>query len=57
MSLVGPRPALFIKDLINLRDKYEINSLRQGITGLAQINGRDNLSIEKVSLEVECEKP
>ena len=36
MSLVGPRPALFTqKDLINLRDKYEINSLKPGITGLA----------------------
>ena len=58
MSLVGPRPALFTQnDLINLRDKYEINSLKPGITGLAQINGRDNLSIEKkVSLEVEYMK-
>ena len=48
MSLVGPRPALFNqKDLIKLREKFEIYKVRPGITGYAQINGRDNLSIEK----------
>lgn len=55
MSLVGPRPALFTQiDLINLRDKKLINNFKPGITGLAQINGRDNISLEKkVSLEYE----
>lgn len=58
MSLVGPRPALYTQnDLIDLRDKYEINTFRPGITGFAQINGRDNLSLKKkVSLEVEYMK-
>lgn len=55
MSFVGPRPALFNQDdLIDLRTKKGINQLMPGITGLAQINGRDELSIpEKVDLEVE----
>jgi len=55
MSLVGPRPALFTQiDLIDLRDKKLINNFKPGITGLAQINGRDRISIEKkVSLEYE----
>lgn len=55
MSFVGPRPALFNQDdLIDLRTKKGINQLMPGITGLAQINGRDELSIpEKVELEVE----
>lgn len=53
MSIVGPRPALYNQlDLISLREKYGINSLKPGITGYAQINGRDNISIlEKVKLE------
>ncbi len=53
MSIVGPRPALHNqKDLIKLRDKYNINSLYPGITGYAQINGRDKNTIEeKVILE------
>ncbi len=53
MSLVGPRPALFNElDLINLRDSKLINSLKPGITGYAQINGRDKISKEKkVSLD------
>lgn len=47
MSLVGPRPALpSQKDLIIMRDKYEVNSIKPGITGLAQVNGRDLLSLE-----------
>ena len=53
MSIVGPRPALYNQDdLIILRDKYKISDLKPGITGYAQINGRDNISIaEKVELE------
>jgi len=48
MSFVGPRPALFNQyDLINLREELEINSLMPGLTGWAQINGRDELSIQK----------
>lgn len=46
MSFVGPRPALYNQyDLIELREKYNINAVRPGITGWAQINGRDELSI------------
>ena len=54
MSFIGPRPALFNQyDLIKLRNKNKINMLRPGITGWAQVNGRDNISIEKkVELEV-----
>jgi len=48
MTLVGPRPALQNQDkLILLREKKNIFSLVPGITGLAQINGRDNLTDEK----------
>ena len=48
MSLVGPRPALFNQDdLINLRDKFGINNINPGITGWAQVNGRDELEISK----------
>ena len=47
MSFVGPRPALHNQyDLIALRDKFNISYLKPGLTGWAQINGRDNLSIE-----------
>ncbi len=55
MSFVGPRPALFNqKDLINLRTAHDIHHLRPGLTGLAQISGRDELSIiEKVALDEE----
>ncbi|TRZ65173.1 MAG: sugar transferase [Comamonadaceae bacterium] len=54
MSLVGPRPALFNQqDLIELRTKYGIHLLLPGLTGWAQVNGRDELSIEdKVALDV-----
>jgi len=46
MSLVGPRPALFNQDdLIRLRTEKKIDQLRPGITGWAQINGRDDLPI------------
>ena len=53
MSLVGPRPALFNQyDLISLREKQKINRILPGLTGWAQINGRDDLTIEeKVKLE------
>ena len=55
MSFVGPRPALFNQDdLIALRTEYGVDSLMPGLTGWAQINGRDDLSIpEKVQLDVE----
>jgi O-antigen biosynthesis protein WbqP len=55
MSFVGPRPALFNQnDLIEMRGKVGINSLCPGLTGLAQVSGRDELSLsEKVRLEVE----
>tara|TARA_B100000035_G_scaffold31988_1_gene24346 strand:- start:1816 stop:2376 length:561 start_codon:yes stop_codon:yes gene_type:complete len=55
MSFVGPRPALFNQaDLIALRAEKGIDKLLPGITGWAQVNGRDNLSIpEKVSLDTE----
>jgi O-antigen biosynthesis protein WbqP len=47
MSFVGPRPALWNQyDLINEREKYSANNVRPGLTGRAQINGRDELSIE-----------
>ncbi len=47
MSLIGPRPALWNQDdLIEERDKYNVHSVRPGLTGWAQINGRDELSIE-----------
>lgn len=46
MSIVGPRPALWNQnDLILERDKYGANDVRPGVTGWAQINGRDELSI------------
>lgn len=55
MSLVGPRPALFNQhDLMEMRRAAGIEALRPGITGWAQINGRDDLSLEgKVALEAE----
>ena len=53
MSFVGPRPALFNQDdLIALRTKADIHKLTPGLTGWAQINGRDDISIpEKVALD------
>ena len=55
MSFVGPRPALFNQDdLIALRTQYGVDDLLPGLTGWAQINGRDELSIPiKVQYEVE----
>lgn len=54
MSFVGPRPALFNQDdLIALRTKFGVHELVPGLTGWAQINGRDELPIpEKVKLDV-----
>jgi O-antigen biosynthesis protein WbqP len=55
MSFVGPRPALFNQDdLIAFRLENDLDKLIPGLTGWAQVNGRDELSIhEKVALEVE----
>lgn len=58
MSFVGPRPALFNQyDLIELRTARQIHLLHPGLTGWAQINGRDELPIpEKVQLDAEYQK-
>ena len=55
MSFVGPRPALFNQaDLIELRSNQYVDSITPGLTGWAQINGRDELPIpEKVALDKE----
>jgi O-antigen biosynthesis protein WbqP len=55
MSFVGPRPALFNQhDLVELRTKAGVHELVPGLTGWAQINGRDELPIpQKVALDVE----
>lgn len=55
MSFVGPRPALFNQhDLIALRTQHGVHELVPGLTGWAQVNGRDELPIpEKVKLDVE----
>ena len=59
MSVIGPRPGLWNQDLLTAeRDKYGANDVRPGLTGWAQINGRDELEIpEKAKLDgVYCEK-
>lgn len=55
MSIIGPRPALWNQDmLISERDKYKANDVKPGLTGWAQINGRDELEIsEKARLDGE----
>ncbi len=55
MSFVGPRPALFNQDdLVALRTQYGVDKLTPGLTGWAQINGRDELPIpDKVKLDME----
>lgn len=55
MSLVGPRPALFNQDdLVALRTEAGVHRLRPGVTGWAQVNGRDELPIpDKVRLDAE----
>lgn len=58
MSIIGPRPALWNQyDLIEERDKYGANNVPVGLTGWAQINGRDELEIDvKASLDGEYAK-
>ena len=58
MSFIGPRPALWNQeDLIAERDKYGANDIRPGLTGWAQINGRDELDIQtKAKLDGEYVK-
>ena len=58
MSIVGPRPALWNQyDLIEERDKYGANDVMPGLTGWAQINGRDELEIDvKAKLDGEYVK-
>jgi O-antigen biosynthesis protein WbqP len=58
MSFVGPRPALFNQDdLIALRTRYGVDKVLPGLTGWAQINGRDELPIpDKVKLDVDYVK-
>lgn len=53
MAIVGPRPALFNQDdLVSLRTEAGVDTLRPGLTGWAQVNGRDDLSIpDKVVLD------
>lgn len=55
MSFVGPRPALFNQqDLIELRTRKGVHTLVPGLTGWAQVNGRDELSIpQKVELDTD----
>ena len=55
MTFVGPRPALFNQnDLKKMRTEKGIHKLKPGLTGLAQINGRDDISLEdKVALDLE----
>ena len=55
MSIIGPRPALWNQeDLVEERDKYGANDVKPGLTGWAQINGRDELAIpEKAKLDGE----
>jgi len=48
MNFIGPRPALYNENkLISLRTEMNIHKIAPGITGWAQVNGRDNLTIEK----------
>ncbi|MBQ9684230.1 sugar transferase [Candidatus Saccharibacteria bacterium] len=55
MSFIGPRPALWNQeDLIKLRDKYRANDVRPGLSGWAQINGRDDVS-QKVKAKLDGE--
>jgi O-antigen biosynthesis protein WbqP len=55
MSIVGPRPALFNQhNLIQMRTEKGVHAIRPGLTGWAQINGRDELALgEKVSLDLD----
>ena len=52
LNFIGPRPALYNQtDLISLRTKKNIHLIRPGITGWAQVNGRDENTIKKVDLD------
>jgi len=53
MSFIGPRPALYNQEkLIKMRETYKINNIKPGLTGFAQIKGRDEISdLEKVSFD------
>jgi O-antigen biosynthesis protein WbqP len=55
MSIVGPRPALFNQhNLIDMRTENGVHTLRPGLTGWAQVNGRDELPLpQKVAFDVE----
>lgn len=54
MSIVGPRPALFNQDdLISLRTRHDVHKLKPGLTGWAQVNGRDQLTIAG-KVELDC---
>ena len=54
MSIIGPRPALWNQyDLLDLRDKNGSNKIRPGLTGWAQINGRDALTLEEKA-DLDC---
>ena len=57
-SLVGPRPALYTQhDLIYLRKQQGIDKLRPGITGWAQVNGRDDIELaQKIALDLDYMK-
>lgn len=59
MSIIGPRPGLWNQDILTAeRDKYGANDVKPGLTGWAQINGRDELEIpDKAKLDGEyCKK-
>lgn len=58
MSIIGPRPGLWNQDLLTSeRDKYQANDVKPGLTGWAQINGRDELEIpDKAKLDGEYVK-
>lgn len=58
MSIIGPRPGLWNQDVLTAeRDKYGANDVKPGLTGWAQINGRDELEIsEKAKLDGEYVK-
>ena len=55
MSVIGPRPGLWNQDILTAeRDKYNANDVKPGLTGWAQINGRDEIEIsEKAKLDGE----
>ena len=56
MSVIGPRPGLWNQDILTAeRDKYNANDVKPGLTGWAQINGRDELEIPvKAKLDADC---